>query len=89
MERFVKVGQLGPAIRSADDGRGPLRQAHGSVQRRQAISATNAVCPQRAGPLANGRLDDSIAACPWHGWPFAVRSGQPIIPVGTLWWRIR
>jgi nitrite reductase/ring-hydroxylating ferredoxin subunit len=89
MERFVKVGQLGPATRSGDDGRGPLRQAHGSVQRRRAIFATNAVCPQRAGPLANGRLDDSIAACPWHGWPFAVRSGQPIIPVGTLWRRIR
>ena len=82
MERFVKVVRLGPATRSGDDGRGPLRHAHGSVQRRRAIFAINAVCPQRARPLANGRLDDSIAACPWHGWPFAVRSGQPDHPGG-------
>ena len=82
MERFVKVAQRGPATRRGDDGRGPLRQAHGAVQRRRAIFAINAVCPDRGGPLANGRLDDSIAACPGHGWPFEVRSGQPDHPGG-------
>jgi hypothetical protein len=62
MERFVKVARLGPATRSGDDGRGHLRQAHGAVQR--AIFAINVFCPHRAGPLANGRLDDHIAASP-------------------------
>ena len=39
--------------------------------------AINAVCPHRGGPLANGRLDGHIVACPWHGWTFDVRTGQP------------
>ena len=41
------------------------------------VFAIKAVCPHRGGPLANGRLDGHVVACPWHGWTFDVRTGQP------------
>jgi phenylpropionate dioxygenase-like ring-hydroxylating dioxygenase large terminal subunit len=34
------------------------------------------------GPLANGRLDGHVVACPWHGWTFDVRTGRPDHPGG-------
>ena len=40
----------------------------------------NTVCPHRGGPLANGRLDGHVVACPWHGWTFDVRTGRPDHP---------
>ncbi len=39
--------------------------------------AVNAVCPHMGGPLAAGRLEGCVLACPWHGWTFDVRTGQP------------
>jgi hypothetical protein len=38
--------------------------------------------PHREGPLANGRLDGHVVACPWHGWTFDVRTGRPDHPGG-------
>ncbi len=46
------------------------------------VFAINAVCPHRGGPLANGRLDGHVVACPWHGWTFDVRTGRPDHPGG-------
>lgn len=46
------------------------------------VFAINAVCPHRGGPLANGRLDGHVLACPWHGWTFDVRTGRPDHPGG-------
>ena len=34
------------------------------------------------GPLAAGNLAGCILACPWHGWTFDVRTGQPDHPGG-------
>jgi nitrite reductase (NADH) small subunit len=46
------------------------------------VFAINAVCPHRGGPLANGRLDGHVLACPWHGRTFDVRTGRPDHPGG-------
>lgn len=46
------------------------------------VFAINAVCPHRGGPLANGKLDGHVVTCPWHGWTFDVRTGQPDHPGG-------
>jgi nitrite reductase/ring-hydroxylating ferredoxin subunit len=32
-------------------------------------------CPHRGGPLGDGRLDDAIVTCPWHGYRYDVRTG--------------
>jgi nitrite reductase/ring-hydroxylating ferredoxin subunit len=32
-------------------------------------------CPHRGGPLGDGRLDDAIVTCPWHGYRYDVTTG--------------
>jgi nitrite reductase (NADH) small subunit len=44
--------------------------------------AINHICPHRGGPLADGWLEGSIVTCPWHGWTFDVRTGEPAHPGG-------
>ncbi len=44
--------------------------------------AVNAVCPHMGGPLASGKLNGCVIACPWHGWTFDVRTGLPDHPGG-------
>ena len=55
-----------------------------------ALYALDGVCPHQGGPLGNGRLEQCIVTCPWHGWQFDVRTGahklstsvvQPPFPV--------
>ncbi|MCZ6601793.1 MAG: Rieske 2Fe-2S domain-containing protein [Planctomycetota bacterium] len=41
------------------------------------FQAINQVCPHRGGPLAEGRLEGNVVACPWHGWTFCVDTGLP------------
>jgi len=33
-------------------------------------------CVHRGGPLAEGDLDGSVVACPWHGWRWDVTTGS-------------
>ncbi|MFO1463234.1 MAG: Rieske 2Fe-2S domain-containing protein [bacterium] len=40
-----------------------------------AFFATQAKCPHRGGPLAEGEVEDGIVTCPWHAWRFDVRTG--------------
>jgi nitrite reductase/ring-hydroxylating ferredoxin subunit len=42
------------------------------------IVAFENVCPHKAGPLGEGRIRDGIVACPWHGFRFDVRTGEPV-----------
>ena len=37
--------------------------------------ALDNTCPHRGGPLGDGDLEGTIAACPWHGWRWDVRTG--------------
>ena len=38
------------------------------------------VCTHMGGPLAEGKLDDFIVQCPWHGSRFDTRSGEVVRP---------
>jgi len=39
------------------------------------VAATDAQCPHRGGPLADGLVGMDRVVCPLHGWRFALRSG--------------
>jgi nitrite reductase/ring-hydroxylating ferredoxin subunit len=38
--------------------------------------ATQNNCLHLGGPLGDGRLEDSVVTCPWHGWQYDVRTGE-------------
>ncbi len=83
MAHFAKVARL------ADLPPGTGRMVVGPFDKPMAlfnvggeVFAINAVCPHQGGPLANGRLDGHVLACPWHGWTFDVRTGRPDPPGG-------
>jgi nitrite reductase (NADH) small subunit len=33
-------------------------------------------CLHLEGPLGDGRLEDQVLTCPWHGWQYDVRTGK-------------
>ncbi len=40
--------------------------------------ALDGLCPHQGGPLTEGALCDGALRCPWHGYDFALSSGQGI-----------
>ena len=42
------------------------------------VFATQALCPHRGGPLADGVIGDGKVICPLHAYKFALDSGQPV-----------
>jgi nitrite reductase/ring-hydroxylating ferredoxin subunit len=36
---------------------------------------TGGACAHLHGPLGEGRVDDYVLSCPWHGWQYDVRTG--------------
>src|SRR5882672_5892867 len=45
------------------------------------VFATQAACPHRGGPLADGLVGDGVVICPLHEWRFDLASGAT--PNGT------
>lgn len=43
------------------------------------VFATQANCPHRGGPLADGLVGGDSVICPLHAWKFDLRTGQPIL----------
>ena len=43
-----------------------------------ALYATQAACPHRGGPLADGLLGGTTLICPLHGWKFDLKTGQAL-----------
>lgn len=39
------------------------------------VAATDAQCPHRGGPLADGMLGMDSVVCPLHGWRFTLPAG--------------
>ena len=37
--------------------------------------ATAGACAHLQGPLGEGRIEDHVLTCPWHGWQYDVRTG--------------
>jgi nitrite reductase (NADH) small subunit len=42
------------------------------------VYATQASCPHREGPLADGLVDDRCVVCPLHGFKFDLETGAPV-----------
>jgi nitrite reductase (NADH) small subunit len=42
------------------------------------VFATQAACPHRGGPLADGLVGAGKVICPLHAYAFALATGQPI-----------
>lgn len=40
------------------------------------LAAVDNVCPHRAGPLAEGWIEDGKIVCPWHAWGFDLKTGE-------------
>ncbi|MCW3055614.1 MAG: Nitrite reductase small subunit, probable [Chthonomonadales bacterium] len=40
--------------------------------------ATQAECPHRVGPLADGLLGGTTLVCPLHAWKFDLRTGESL-----------
>ena len=38
--------------------------------------AVENTCPHQGGPVAEGEFEDGVVNCPWHAWPFDVRTGE-------------
>lgn len=38
--------------------------------------AVQSACLHLEGPLGDGRLEDHVLTCPWHGWQYDVRTGK-------------
>ncbi len=43
------------------------------------VYATQAQCPHRNGPLADGLLGGSTLVCPFHAWKFDLTTGKPLL----------
>ncbi|MGL6235539.1 MAG: Rieske (2Fe-2S) protein [Segniliparus sp.] len=39
------------------------------------LRATSAVCPHKAGPIADGQVDLGVVVCPLHQYAFSLASG--------------
>jgi hypothetical protein len=81
MARFVKVARL----EDLPAGTGTIAVGPSTNPWRSSTWAGRSSPPTRfarigGGPLATGRLDGHVVACPWHGWTFDVRTGQPDHP---------
>ena len=44
--------------------------------------ATSNICVHQGGPLGDGLLDGATIVCPWHAWPFDVRTGESLFDPG-------
>ena len=42
------------------------------------VYATQADCPHRSGPLADGLLGGDVLVCPLHAWKFDLRTGEAL-----------
>jgi nitrite reductase/ring-hydroxylating ferredoxin subunit len=36
-------------------------------------------CVHRGGPLSEGYIESGHLECPWHGWPFDVKTGAVLM----------
>jgi nitrite reductase (NADH) small subunit len=43
------------------------------------VFATQANCPHKNGPLADGLVGGGVVICPLHAWKFDLRSGEPVM----------
>ena len=74
--RFVTVARvedvpLGSVVR-VEAGEEEIALAHVDGE----FYATQGACIHLQGPLGEGRVDDHVLTCPWHGWQYDLRTGE-------------
>ena len=84
MERdwLPKAKEWSFACKSQDVPEGGLRRVH--VYDQDVLVAhldgefyaTQGRCIHLKGPLGEGRVDDHVLTCPWHGWQYDLRTGE-------------
>jgi len=60
-------------VRSAACGRRTVCLVHHGGE----YAALDNRCPHQGGPLGEGSIENGMLRCPWHGWDFDPRTGQP------------
>ena len=40
--------------------------------------AAQKACAHLKEPIGQGRLEDHVVTCPWHGWQYDVRTGKNV-----------
>jgi nitrite reductase (NADH) small subunit len=48
------------------------------------VFATQANCPHKNGPLADGLVGGGTVICPLHAWKFDLASGEPVMAACKL-----
>jgi nitrite reductase (NADH) small subunit len=43
------------------------------------VFATQAACPHKNGPLADGLVGADVVICPLHAWKFDLNTGEPLL----------
>jgi nitrite reductase/ring-hydroxylating ferredoxin subunit len=75
-DRFVTVARVDDvppgSVRAVRAGDEELALAHVGGE----FYATQGHCLHLKGPLGEGRVDDHVLTCPWHGWQYDVRTGE-------------
>ncbi|WSQ14762.1 Rieske (2Fe-2S) protein [Streptomyces sp. NBC_01231] len=41
-------------------------------------TAFEGLCPHKGAPITEGRICEEAVICPWHGFRFDLRSGEPV-----------
>jgi nitrite reductase (NADH) small subunit len=82
MPRKYRIYNLGPIDR-IPVGEGRLFQLGRTTvavfrSRGDNVFATQAWCPHRGGPLADGLIGDGRVICPLHGYIFDLATGEPV-----------
>jgi nitrite reductase/ring-hydroxylating ferredoxin subunit len=75
-DRFVTVAPVDDvppgSVRVVRAGDEELALAHVDGE----FYATQGHCLHLQGPLGEGRVDDHVLTCPWHGWQYDLRTGE-------------
>ena len=75
-DRYVTVARVEDvppgAVRMVQAGDEEIALAHVDGE----FYATQHACIHLHGPLGEGRVDDHVLTCPWHGWQYDLRTGE-------------
>jgi nitrite reductase (NADH) small subunit len=82
MTRHMIETRLGP-VSNIPPGEGRVYSVNGEKiavfhTRGGAVYATQAECPHRGGPLADGLVGGTTLICPLHAWKFDLTTGQAL-----------
>ncbi len=79
----IATEQVVTSLSEVPPGEGRAFQVNGQQvaifhSRAGEVFATEALCPHKAGPLADGLVGDGMVLCPLHAWKFDLRTGTAV-----------